>query len=215
MIKKAVKELFKTRGKLILALIELKNQYLSSEGWNLSVLLNVPVDKDGIEIPWFTYSSIHFLTNKIEREYSVFEYGSGNSTIWFSERVNSIVSVEHDDNWYSQMKEKFSAYSNIDYKFKNINSNEYSGEILNYKGEFNIIVIDGRERVKCSMNSIKALKDDGVIIWDNSDRINYQEGYDFLLANSFKRLDFWGIGPINSYSWCTSIFYRKENCLKI
>lgn len=65
------------------------------------------------------------------------------------------------------------------------------------------------------MNSIKTLKDDGVIIWDNSDRVNYQEGYDFLLANGFKRLDFWGIGPVNSYSWCTSIFYRKENCLKI
>lgn len=82
MIKKVVKELFKTRGELILALIELKNQYLSSEGWNLSVLLNVPVDKAGMEIPWFTYTSIHFLTNRMGREYNVFEYGSGNSTLW-------------------------------------------------------------------------------------------------------------------------------------
>ena len=48
-----------------------------------------------------------------------------------------------------------------------------------------------------------------------TDRVIYQEGYEFLLTNGFKRLDFWGMGPINPYSWCTSIFYRKENCLEI
>jgi hypothetical protein len=96
-----------------------------------------------------------------------------------------------------------------------LNSGEYQNEILNYNKVFDIIIIDGRERVQCSMNSLNALKENGVIIWDNSDRLKYAKGYNFLLSNGFKRIDFSGLGPINPHAWCTSIFYRVGNCLDI
>ncbi|HAY39752.1 MAG TPA: FkbM family methyltransferase, partial [Desulfobacteraceae bacterium] len=84
-----------------------------------------------------------------------------------------------------------------------------------YKDIFNIIVIDGRDRVNCAKNSLKALKGDGVIIWDNSEREYYQEGYSYLIQNGFRRLDFEGLGPIGIREWCTSIFYRDNNCFEI
>jgi hypothetical protein len=99
---------------------------------------------------------------------------------------------------------------NIKYILKDLNSGENQNEILNYKKTFDIIVIDGREKVQCSINSLSTLKENGVIIWDNSDRTIYSEGYNFLISNGFKRIDFWGIGPINFYSWCTSIFYKNN-----
>jgi outer membrane receptor protein involved in Fe transport len=145
---------------------------------------------------------------------TVFEYGSGNSTFWWSQNVSSVVSYEHDSEWYSSLNERVP--SNVDYHHCNL---EYGGDyckaIQGYNDRFNIVVIDGRDRVNCVKNSLGALRNDGLIIWDNSNRQRYQDGYSFLLQNQFRRLDFEGLGPINTCKWCTSIFYRSENCFGI
>jgi predicted O-methyltransferase YrrM len=216
MNKLIIKYLSKTRtGTYILAIKSLIKEYLKDSGWNLSVRKKLPVDSRNNEIPWLTYSAIHFLTGRIREHFSIFEYGSGHSTIWFSKKASGVVSIEHDLKWFNSMKGKFSDYPNITYKYHSIESDGYVNEILQYTDEFDIIIIDGRERVKCALNSLKALKKDGVIIWDNSDRETYNEGYEFLINNGFKRLDFWGLGPIMTFEWCTSVFYREDNCLDI
>ena len=200
--------------KNIVALIKLW-KYLHTEGWHLSLKKDMVLDRNGGELPWYTYSFIHFLKPRLHKNLVIFEYGSGNSTIWYSKRVGHVVSVEHDSEWYHKLKLKISDATNVNYVYKNIGSGEYQDEILNYNNAFHIIVIDGRQRVKCSLNSLGALKEDGVIIWDNSDRKNYQEGFDFLSSRGFKRIDFWGIGSLNHSSWSTSVFYKKGNCLNI
>ncbi len=107
--------------------------------------------------------------------------------------------------------------SNVDYLYAELSNSRkrYSDTILSYNSQFDVIIIDGRERVNCAKNSLNALTSRGVIIWDNSDRVEYQDGYDFLTKNSFKRIDFSGIGPINNYGWTTSVFYREDNCFEI
>jgi len=191
-----------------------KGSYLNRVGWFESFRQNMPCEENKRALPWFTYGSIAFLEKRINKEMYVFEYGSGNSTIWWSGRVSNVVSCEHDREWYSHMKSKFA--NNVEYlHFDLVPGGDYSKEILKYKDTFDIVVIDGRDRVTCVKNSIPALKSNGVIIWDNSDRDEYTEGYDFLASNLFKRLDFVGMGPINTEGWCTSIFYRSNNCMGI
>lgn len=196
-------------------LYKLSKSYLKNEGWDLSVKQGLPIDKDGKALPWYTYPSIHFLIPRLDKEFTVFECGSGNSTLWYSSRVKKVVAIEHDVKWYSRLKEKLDNRTNVDYLLKDLGSGEYQDEILNYCKVFDVIVIDGRQRIKCAQNSLNALKDNGVIVWDNTDRIRYEEGFDFLFSNGFKRIDFWGMGPINHSSSCTSIFYKEENCLGI
>lgn len=191
------------------------SKYLQIEGWHLSLKKNSALDNNGDESPWYTYPFIHFLKQRLHNELVVFEYGSGNSTIWYSKRVKHVVSVEHDVEWFNKIKFRVSNSSNVDYIFKNLGSGEYQNEILNYKNAFHIVVIDGLQRVQCSLNTLGALKEGGVIIWDNSDRSEYEEGYNFLSSQGFKRIDFWGIGPLNYYSWSTSVFYKDGNCLNI
>ncbi len=199
----------------ILSIYNLRKQYLRSSGWLLSTKLKMPIDKYKNPLPWFTYGCIRFLNLKLKKTHTIFEYGSGNSTLWFCKHVNSVISIEHDKNWYTKMKNQFLKEPNIDYRFKSITLNDYTNEILNYKKRFHIVVIDGRKRAECCKNALEALQDNGIIIWDNSDLSIYEEGYNFLLSGGFKRLDFWGMGPINHYEWCTSIFYRKNNCFDI
>ena len=188
--------------------------YLHEIGWFKSVEEQLPVDRDGNCLPWYTYPVISFLNEKIQSDMTVFEYGSGNSTFWWSEKVFSVVSYEHDFGWYSSLKERVP--SNVKYRHCDLESGgEYSKAILEYNDRFNIVVIDGRDRVNCAKNSLGALRENGLIIWDNSDREEYQEGYSYLMQNGFRRLDFEGFGPINAYKWRTSIFYRSNNCFGI
>ncbi|MGK0376931.1 hypothetical protein [Patiriisocius sp. Uisw_017] len=190
-------------------------KYLKPKGWFESRYLHQPLDINGDPIPWLTYSSIHFISQKLNlRPMNVFEFGSGNSTLWFSSRVERIISIENDVDFYNTMVQKIGSISNVSYQLKTLN-NTYSTKILEYDNEFDILIIDGRERVQCTINSLKALKKDGIIIFDNSDRLIYQEAYDFLEKNQFKKLEFQGVGPIGHQEWKTTIFYREDNCFEI
>jgi hypothetical protein len=202
-------------GRLISSYYFLQKNHLSKSGWKRSVVHKLPVDRNGNALPWLTYSSINFLTGRLQKSFSVFEYGSGNSTIWFSTYVNEIISIEHDKRWFDKLDNGFKNIPNITYEYRDLATSSYQNEILNFTNKFDIIVIDGRQRIACSLNSLKALKKDGVILWDNSDRDEYQKGYNYFLNSGFKRLDFYGMGPVSAHSWCTSIFYRKDNCLNI
>lgn len=183
-------------------------------GWFKSCIERLPVDRNGDALPWYTYPVIYFLEKRVTADMRVFEYGSGNSTLWWSKRVASVVSCEHNRDWYDSLKGKMP--SNVEYKYcEHVDGGQYSKVILEYLDNFDIIVIDGKDRVNCAKNTLKALTSIGVIIWDNSDRDAYREGYEYLLQNGFRRLDFQGYGPVNPFAWRTSIFYRANNRLGI
>lgn len=190
-------------------------KYLEPQGWFESRYLHQPMDENGNPIPWLTYSSIHFISQKLNlRPMNVFEYGSGNSTLWFASRVKKITSIENDKDFYTTMLAKMGSIPNISYELKTLKDN-YSSKILEYDNEFDILIIDGRERIQCTKNGLKALKKDGIIIFDNSDRTKYQEAYAFIEKNQFKKLEFKGVGPIGHGEWITTIYYRTDNCFEI
>lgn len=193
----------------------LSRKYLRRKGWFHSRYYGMPVNEKKQPIPWLTYPAIHFLQERLKHtNLAVFEYGSGNSTIWLSSRVGKVVSIEYNSSFYEFMKLKLENMHSIDYRLAELGK-DYWQQITEFKDEFDIIIIDGRERVQCTLNCLDALKDSGVIIWDNSDREEYLEAYDFLDAQGFKKIDFQGHGPIGHVEWKTSIYYKSENCLGI
>lgn len=188
------------------------DSYLKKNGWFNSFRKGLPVNHKNEPIPWFAYPAIKFIESKLNREMIVFEYGCGNSTLWWSKHVKYVFSCEHNVIWYESMK-RLIPVNVVLYQVDL--DHGYSKKVLEFKNKFDIVVIDGRDRVNCAINTIEALKINGIIIWDNSDREKYKEGYDYLISKNFKRIDFEGIGSLSSKSWCTSIFYRKNNCIGI
>jgi len=183
-------------------------------GWFRSFKEKKSIDKNGDPIPWMTYPFIRYIESNLDKDVNVFEYGCGNSTLWWASRSRKVVACEHDRTWCEEIENQ--APSNVSlYCVPLSPEGEYSKFIVNYKREFDIIVIDGRDRVACVKNTLEALTEKGVIIWDNSDRSEYDKGYRFLLNNGFRRLDFFGMGSINTYEWCTSVFYKPSNILGI
>ncbi len=187
---------------------------LLDDGWFNSFNSKQSIDKNGDPIPWCTYPFIKFIGSRLKKDFLVFEFGSGNSTLWYSDRVKNIIAVENDKEWFDIISSKLPKNAQINFKKLDYDG-EYCRSALNSNFKFNIIIIDGRDRGNCIKNSINSLTENGVIIFDNSDLPQYQEGVSFLIGQGYKKIDFIGLSPVTPHNNCTSVFYKQLNCLGI
>ncbi len=182
------------------------------------------------QIPWITFEAKKWLEKYLKPDMIVFEYGSGGSTFFFQKHVKKIISIEHNRNWYKKMmkllkkKDIFSNsyflnepekplkrntkkdnYQSKHKTYSNMTFKKYVNSIDKYPQKyFDVIFIDGRARNSCVKKSITKIRQDGIIILDNSQRKRYQES--FSLFNKYKRIDFYGFGPYRFTPWQTSVW---------
>jgi len=207
--KEELLEILRPRARQMVALQE----YARKVGWIRSARTGRPVDRRGQALPWYTYAAISFLTPRLKSSFRVFEYGSGNSTLWWARQVDFVRSVEHQAGWAEILRPLLPP--NVDYLHIDLEEGGDYSQSSSKEGGFHIVVVDGRDRINCAINAVHALTDDGVIIWDNTERRRYSEGIDALMNIGFRRLSFRGLAPIRAKELETSIFYRGHNCLGI
>ncbi|QQS35234.1 MAG: FkbM family methyltransferase [Ignavibacteriales bacterium] len=211
---KILAELF-TKPKTMSALLSQKySGFLKDSGWFNAFESGKPIDGEGNPLPWLTYSFIDFLTPRLNNQISVFEYGAGNSTLYFAKNVSKVIAVEHSNSWHEKISKMVPANTSILFQSES-NKKEYISSVLNAGIKFNIVLVDAIFRVECLETSISALENDGIIILDDSERKEYFTGIDLLLRQGFRKLDFWGISPGYLYKKCTTVFYKNNNCLNI
>lgn len=188
-------------------------QYISRHLSHNLVKGRTPLD---LEIPWFSYAAIDFLDTFVKPEMKVFEYGSGGSTIFFSQRAASVYSVEDNAEWYqrvtTRLKEK--GVQNAELKlcpfdFKNpagFENSEYLKALPDQK--FDIIVIDGSEEWKqvrpiCFKKAEKHVNPGGIIVVDDSWR------YDTIRqGHNAKRMEIYqSVGPCRPGVTSSDIFF--------
>ena len=181
--------------------------------WALSGKADIPFyGMNGEVNPWWAESTVNLVREKISkiRNLRVFEWGSGNSTLFWSKYAIKVVAIEHDKEWYEKVKKIISdnvKLRHIELKY----DGDYCRAINDEDDLFDIICIDGRDRTRCAHNCLSKLKNDGIVIFDNSDRNEYKDGYDYLISNGYKRLELsgivWGVSGAVDY---TSIFCKSE-----
>uniref|UniRef100_A0A832LJD7 FkbM family methyltransferase n=1 Tax=Ignavibacterium album TaxID=591197 RepID=A0A832LJD7_9BACT len=185
--------------------------YLCDEGWFKSLDCGEPVDKNGEPIPWFTYPAIDFLKERLNKNMTVFEYGSGSSTLFFAKRVKEIISVETDKQWYEKIKLKMPANVKIILYEKDKSDINYAKVIDSFNKKYDIIIIDAIERNEVLMNAANYLNEGGVIILDDSEREEYKNSILQILKYHYKTINFWGFSPGYFYKKCTTIIYNNKN----
>jgi hypothetical protein len=188
--------------------------YLANVGWFKAFDSKSAVDANGEAIPWVTYSFIDFIKERLNKQLTVFEYGSGSSTLFYAKRVLRVVSVEHDEDWYQKIVNDKPANAEMIFT-KLERGGEYAKKAALLNEKFDVIIVDGRDRINCCKNSINALSEKGVLVLDDSERDDYKEARTFLKGAGFKELSFSGISPGLFYLKSTSVFYKSENCLDI
>ena len=188
--------------------------YLAEIGWFQTLKSRSPVDENGDPIPWVTYSFIDFIKTRINKDHSIFEFGSGNSTFFYAKSAGKVVSVEHDQDWFNKISATKPVNSEMIYCALETDG-KYCRMPLSLEQKFNVIIVDGRDRVNCCMNAVDALTEDGVIVLDDSEREFYQPAIKYFATLGFKQLPFSGISPGLFYRKSTTIFYKEQNCLGI
>lgn len=129
--------------------------------------------------PWLTEESINFLEEFLKSNpRTVLELGSGGSTIWFSKRAFKLISFEHDLRWYELINAQVKDLQNVDYKF-------YKGTYFNFINElpdsfFDLVIVDGKDRIECIQNSVRVLKPGGILMLDDAQREQYKVVNDIL-----------------------------------
>jgi hypothetical protein len=133
-------------------------------------------------LPWLGYRAIQQLNHLIQPDWKMIEFGSGLSTVWFSQRCRQVVSVENCAEWHDKVSQDLHRRNikNVEYLFKT--QDDYSA-LPEYKDEqFEFILVDGSERAKCAATAVKRLKPGGYIYLDNSDKHSTASGGDTRVA---------------------------------
>lgn len=180
-------------------------------------------DIDGLiklDVPWWVYGAIHevdrFLASKPCR---VFEYGSGASTAWLAKRSQSVVSIEHDKEWFDLVSSKLRSLPTLNpvdlrhvpappdptasSSFRSqkagaldLDFEAYAKSILSEEQRFDLIVIDGRVREACLDIAVTHLEEEGLIVFDNSHRKRYKEA---IVNSGLKAQRYSGLTPALPY----------------
>ncbi|WP_148289447.1 hypothetical protein [Fibrella aestuarina] len=228
-MKKVIRQMMHLMRVDFLFMVSSTNGYLRETGWLKSFWQKRPLSVEGKPIPWFTYSAIHFLEEKLNKSLTVFEYGSGGSTLWLSDRVASVTSIENDKVWFDLVSKNipqnvnyvYVETGNIPYELAafypmNEGISLYSDKIYEFNRKFDIVIIDGIDRNNCVEPAINNLALGGVIIFDNCEyRKEYEEGLQKLKDNNFRKIEFRGLSAGIKYETSTGFFYKDNNCLGI
>lgn len=176
-----------------------------------SVRERMAVNAKGMEVPWYTYPAIEYLSGFDFSDCDVFEFGSGNSSAFWASRARSVCSVEDNQDWFDVVRKKKKANQTIIHRANELG---YAKSLAEQGRLFEVIVIDGNWRRACSIEALDCLKEGGMIVLDNSDREVERECGRLFRENGLLQIDFSGFGPINGYCWSTSIFIKTPTLLQ-
>jgi len=190
-------------------------------------------------IPWITFSAIHFLDKILRKEMTVFEYGSGGSTIYFAQRVRKVFSIEHDDEWAIAVEREIAkeGLQNVEVQcilpcpntnllnpdpadpaqcfsaseaYLDHDFSDYVGSIENFPdSSLDIVFIDGRSRPACFRSALGKVRLGGYVCMDNTERWRYARAMQ-LAFEGFKFYDFPGPSPYVTFFTRTSIWQRIQ-----
>lgn len=184
--------------------------------------------------PWILQEAVDFMTNSLEKESHVFEWGSGGSTAYFSNLVKHVTSIEYNPKWHEQVKFFLSQnhIENVDLHLilpqeiksvepvssnyrtnspDHINSHfaDYVQVIDKFEDNFfDLVLVDGRARVDCINHSMSKVKPGGWLVLDNAERSFYNVA-DEIMSSWYKQEYFGFVPYIKQY--CKTTIWRKPN----
>ena len=188
----------------------IRTHALKQTGWNETRRTKRAVLHEH-PIPWWTYGSIQFIDQIVTTKSRILEIGGGNSSLYWMERGNHLVTLETDSKWINMLThdERFDVEK---HKIIHIPKEDLKLIVNELENEFFDVVINDGSGDRASIGEYLATKvqEDGIIIWDNSERETDKKAIEHLKLNGWKALEFYGLGPINAYAWQTSILYRAD-----
>jgi hypothetical protein len=166
-----------------------------------------PVDANGNPLPWLTLAAIEWLDAVLDPNDTVFEWGSGSSTLWFASRVKSVTSIEDSPEWAEHVSCRLPSNASLrrlPTPGRTEEGDPESAYVQAIRGESpSVVLVDGKARAQCAAAAV-AVIGDGLIVLDNSDTYTKARSVLELLPH----VDFVGLPPGGALPGCTSVYSR-------
>ena len=178
-----------------------------------SAVLSRSVDALGNPIPWYTYPAVDFLEHLDLSPFSVVEFGSGQSTLWWARHAREVMSLESDAAWYEKVRASTASVPSVDLKL--VGSPEEAATQVK-PGGYDIAVVDGglghghEGRRRNADTAFRTVRPTGLIIVDNANAAYNEPVIDLAKELGWLRIDFVGHAAGSIKRSCTSFFFRPE-----
>lgn len=182
-------------------------------GFARSALAGKAMDAAGQPVPWYNLTLIDFLNTIDFSNDSVLEFGSGQSTLWWSSKAASVTAVEESAEWFSYVRDSLAGRPNAEVHLET--DLELHAKLpLTWQRLYDVVVIDGGDRLACTVSCLEVVKPDGLIVVDNSEGFwggDLDGTYPILEVldeHGWMRIDFSGYVPGVLTTGTTSLFFR-------
>jgi len=219
--------------RFLLLLLRTSGQWRNGLEWLRSMRPGYLLEKPSL---WMTFDALREVRRRLKPGMRVFEYGSGGSTLFWLAHGATVVSIEHDPEWYNRVRERIAGAVGIDYRLVLPEAHAglaphndpgdpeaYLSDDIRYSGKhfrtyvsqistfadgyFDIVLVDGRARTSCMVEAAPKVRPGGMLVLDNADR-------EYYLRNIRSNLEpfvckrYYGAGPCNAHLWRTDIYAR-------
>lgn len=135
-------------------------------------------------LPWWNPRAVRYLRANLPPRGTVFEWGSGGSTVWFSERGLRVTAVESEREWADKVRKRcpvadvlfipgadrgdFRSEPQLRDRGKHF-FDDYVAAIDGFPdGSLDVVLVDGICRVECARRAVAKVKPNGLIIVDDT-----------------------------------------------
>jgi hypothetical protein len=183
-------------------------------GHFLSALQGKSVDARGRPIPMLTYPALATLDLIDLPKTKVLEWGTGQSSLFFSPRVSELVGVEQSQEWSEYVSRRTG--SNVSLHVCHGKKELKAIEETLATQRFDIVLIDGEpyaggSRMEAAEITLRFEHTPKLVIVDNTELKECDAIVDAFQQAGFLRIDFVGYSPGAFYKQCTSFFTMPEH----
>lgn len=140
-------------------------------------------DPLSLRLPWLSFALIDLLEPMIGEKTHAFEFGGGGSTAWLADRGATVTTVEHDAAWLQRLHDELGENPRVRLEFRSTDNGfeSYIRSVDSVDDEsLDLIIVDGRERLRCFERSVSKIRPGGCLVLDDIDRRRYRPALDMI-----------------------------------
>ncbi len=182
-------------------------------GYSRSALAGKSVDARGVPRPWYCMAAVDFIDTLDFSGHTVLEFGSGQSTLWWAQKAESVTAVEESAEWFGYVQRSLQNMPKATVHLET-DLNRYAALPRTWRRKFDVVIVDGGDRVQCMRTALDVIDDNGLVILDNSEgrwsnKPDEWPMIDMLEADGWMRIDFYGYAAGVLSTSVTSLCFKN------